>query len=355
MNNSKHGLGGVYLRKRKWWIRYSVHGVRYRESSESEERADAVRLLKKRIASIAQGKPVGAAVERTTLGELAEVLLNDYRANGRRSVVRAQIAFKALFQFFNAHARVNTITPDRITAYQAHRLKLVKAATANFECAILSRAFHLALRAGKVANKPEIVLLSLNNARKGFFEPEQVRALLAHLPPYLKPVAQAAYITGWRAYAELLSRQWRHLDLTNGWLRIEPGESKNLEGREFPLTPELRALLEAQRVRMSNIERAYGKIVPWIFTQYNGKPIGKGYRCAFKRACRDAGVPTKLMHDFRRTAVRNLERAGVPRSAAMAMTGHRTEAIYRRYAIFDESMLREAAVSLAALHARDAQ
>jgi len=54
-------------------------------------------------------------------------------------------------------------------------------------------------------------------------------------------------------------------------------------------------------------------------------------------------------HDFRRTAVRNLERAGVPRSAAMKMVGHKTEAIYRRYAIADETMLREGAAKLEAL------
>jgi len=59
-------------------------------------------------------------------------------------------------------------------------------------------------------------------------------------------------------------------------------------------------------------------------------------------------LPTRIPHDFRRTAVRNLERAGVPRSAAMAMVGHKTEAIYRRYAIADERMLRDGAARLAA-------
>jgi hypothetical protein len=57
---------------------------------------------------------------------------------------------------------------------------------------------------------------------------------------------------------------------------------------------------------------------------------------------------------FRRTAVRNLERAGVPRSAAMAMVvGHRTESIYRPYAIADEAMLKESARKLAAFHAAE--
>jgi hypothetical protein len=61
-------------------------------------------------------------------------------------------------------------------------------------------------------------------------------------------------------------------------------------------------------------------------------------------------VPLRIPHDLRRTAVRNLERAGVPRSTAMAMVGHKTESIYRRYAICDEGMLREGAARLAALH-----
>jgi integrase len=66
----------------------------------------------------------------------------------------------------------------------------------------------------------------------------------------------------------------------------------------------------------------------------------------WKAACKAAGVPGRILHDFRRTAVRNLERAGVPRSAAMAMVGHKTEAIYRRYAIVDAGALRDAAAKI---------
>ena len=72
----------------------------------------------------------------------------------------------------------------------------------------------------------------------------------------------------------------------------------------------------------------------------------KDFRALWKNACTVAGHPGKLFHDFRRSAVRTLERSGVPRSTAMAMVGHKTESIYRRYAIVDEQMHREAAAKL---------
>jgi integrase len=156
-------------------------------------------------------------------------------------------------------------------------------------------------------------------------------------------VVTTAYATGWRVASELLTRQWKHVDLHAGWLRLDPGETKNGEGRNFPLTPELQAVLEVQRERVLQIQRWTGQIIPWVFVHpfgegraAAGSPI-KDFRGARAKVCSEAGVPDRLLHDFRRTAVRNLERAGVARSATMKMVGHRTEAIYRRYAITDDA------------------
>jgi integrase len=108
----------------------------------------------------------------------------------------------------------------------------------------------------------------------------------------------------------------------------------------FPLTDELRAIIEAQVKSVREYEKKHGVIVPWLFHR-NGQQV-TGFRKAWKTAIRLAGIPGAIPHDFRRTAVRNLERAGVPRSSAMQMVGHKTESIYRRYAIVDEAMLKEA-------------
>jgi integrase len=210
--------------------------------------------------------------------------------------------------------------------------------------------FRLGEQSGLVTRRPHIALLAERNTRTGFFEPDQYQAVRAHLPEALRSVFDVAYTTGWRVRDEILTRQWHHIDLRAGWLRLEPGQTKNAEGRQFPLTAELRAVMEAQRARTTALEHATGAIIPWVFHR-DGQPI-KSYRRAWITACTRAGVPGRLPHAFRRTAVRNLERSGVSRSASMALVGHKTESIYRRYAIVAESDLREAGTKLEGAMAR---
>ncbi len=342
------GFGRVFLRTRVWWVQYSYRGVRHRESSGSPNRGDAVRLLRRRLAEMGRGQLIGPDVERTTFEDLKEMLLNDYKANGRASLAGIRRAIRHLGGAFT-RSRALDITTDRIKAYIASRQQAGAAnGTVALELAALKRMFRLGEQAGKVERRPYIPALEVHNARKGFLEPDQFRAVLAHLPEDLRPVFEAAYATGWRVQSELLTRRWQHVDFQAGWLRLEPGETKNRDGRMFPLTPALRATLECQWARTEALQRETGQIIPWVFHR-KGKPIGD-FRTAWRRACVAAGLAGRLPHDLRRTAVRNLERAGVSRSVAMELIGHRTEAIYRRYAITTEADLREGAVKLAALH-----
>ncbi len=110
-------------------------------------------------------------------------------------------------------------------------------------------------------------------------------------------------------------------------MRLEPGTTKNSEGRAFPLIPELRALLERRQAITRRCERAQGRIIAHVFHRY-GRPI-KSLRRAWRTACKNAGRPGLLLHDLRRSAVRNFERASISRSVAMKVTGHKTEAVYR--------------------------
>jgi integrase len=86
-------------------------------------------------------------------------------------------------------------------------------------------------------------------------------------------------------------------------------------------------------------------LCPWVF-HWRGRPLQK-LRRSWKNACKKAGMPDRLVHDFRRTAVRNLIRAGVQQVIAMKITGHKTSSIFRRYLIVDEELLAQATGAVA--------
>ncbi len=357
------GLGRVYqpkYRDRKtgekklsptWWIAYSFRGTKHRECSWSNKRQDAVRLLKKRLGEIGRGRFAGALLERTTFDELERIITDDYDANRRRTKGRMLTALAALRQHFGL-TLARDINFDNLNAYIADRLQEgIAPATVRYDLSVLRRAFRLAERSGK-AICPPFPSIRVNNTRTGFFEEDQFRAVLQHLPEDIKPIVTFAYYTGWRIRSEVLPMEWRQVDLSAGTVRLEPGTTKNDEGRTFPfaILPELAEVLLEQRRRTYEVQAKTDKLIPWVFHR-NGDPI-KGFRKAWDKACKAAGVPDMIPHDFRRTAVRNLERAGVSRSAAMKLTGHKTESVYRRYAIVSEADLAEGVKKLAALQER---
>jgi integrase len=195
---------------------------------------------------------------------------------------------------------------------------------------------------------PEISMLPERSQPRGCVEDAEYRAILNNLPEYLKPIIQTAYLTGWRINSDILTLQKHHLDLESGCLRLAKGEPNEQGIREFPLTPELREVLAQQLERTTKFERLSGKELPWLFHR-NGRPI-KDFRKAWAVACQRPGVQDRVPDDLRRSAVRNLEYAGVPRSMAMAMVGHRSDSIYRGIASVDRAVLKESASKIAAFH-----
>jgi integrase len=346
-------MGCIYQHKgrRTYWIKYKSAGQWQYESSHSTRRDDAVRLLRLREGDTAKGIPVTSQVGRVKYDEARDDLIAYHTANGRDTTKLEARIKKHLTPFFSGR-KMTDITVSVINAYIARRLKDTPTpanATINRELAWLKQMFRLALDAGKLMTRPRIKLLAEDNARQGFFEREHYESVLRHLPENLRPVVRFGYITGWRIKSEVLALEWRHVDMKAGEVRLEPGTTKNKEGRTFPFTADLRALLEAQQGEHERLKKR-GKVVPWVFFRMvaNGrggplrpKPITSFIK-AFKTACKRAGCPGRIPHDLRRTAVRNLERAGVPRSVAMKLTGHKTESVYRRYAIADERDLRVA-------------
>lgn len=331
-------MGCIYKRGQVYWIKYYRDGEPFRESSRSIRKGDASRLLRIREGHLAEGRPFTPSALRLHFEDLEAGLLDDYRSRGLRSVGRRQEHFAHLAQAF-ARWRAQEITTDAVRAYTARRQQEGAAnATINRELAALKRAFNLAIRAGKLWHRPYIPMLREDNVRQGFFEPEQFEAVRAELPDYLYGAITFGYYTGWRK-GEVLSLRWQQVDLAHGEVRLEPGTTKNRDGRTIFLDGELRGVLERQWER-----RAPG--CEHVFHR-RSRPIGD-FEKAWAKACERAGCPGMLFHDLRRTAVRNMVRAGIPERVAMQISGHKTRAIFDRYHIVSESDLREAAWKLAA-------
>jgi hypothetical protein len=117
--------------------------------------------------------------------------------------------------------------------------------------------------------------------------------VLKNLPEDLQPPVETAYITVWRIDNEILTRQKYYADPKGrGRLRLDPGETKNNEDRNFPFTARLREIIEQQLERTRALEKATGCIIPSLFHR-NGKPIKTFQRC-WLIACVKAGLGTEV-------------------------------------------------------------
>lgn len=329
-------MGSIYRRKHTYWVKYYKNGKPYFESSRSDKREVAERLLKLREGEIALGKIPGVIFDRITFDELSDDFLVEYSINQKKTIVKAERCVGYLKKEFGG-AKATNITTPQIRRYIQGRLDLGLAnATVNRELAALKRMFNLGVRATppKVAQVPYIPMLKENNVRKGFFEHEQYLAVMQTLPEHLRPVVTFAYLTGWRKQ-EILSLKWAQVDLQEGTVRLEPGETKNDEARTLYLEPELHGLL--QRLHK---KRAFG--CPYVFLKEGEgmNDLGKSW----VTACKKAGIPGMLFHDLRRTAVRNMVRAGIPERVAMTISGHKTRSVFDRYNIVSPDDLKAAAI-----------
>ena len=266
-----------------WQIRWYRNGVRQEESSYSPRRTDAERLLKIREGAVARGIPISAKIGQLRYDEAAEDVLVDYRVNGKRTLADAQRRHeKHLKPCFGGRRMASISTPD-VRLFTSHRLDAgASNGEINRELTLLKRAFSLAIQAGKLFAKPHIPLLREDNVRRGFFEPHEIDAVLRHLPRDLVTLVRFLCITGWRV-GEVLPLQWRQVDVDAGEVRLDPGTTKNRQGRTFPFTDELREILEHQLAAADELKRTSGIICPWVFHR-NGRPI-KSFRVAWRSAC----------------------------------------------------------------------
>ena len=330
------GTGRIYRRGQIYYIAYRWDGREYRESARSSDREVAARLLATRLGERRRGRDAPVV---PTFDALAAWYLDDYGVRQLRTLdtARGRVAnLRAVFEGWPATA----ITIDAIRDYQrARRTAGAAAATVNRETSALSRMFQLAVRGRQLRERPVFPeRLEENGPRQGFFEHAEYTAVRQYLPASYQDVLDFAYYSGWRK-REILGLGWDEVDEPGGVVRLSPARSKTRVGRVLPISPPIGAVLVRRRAkRRAGDAQVFCRDAVTV----------RAWRRTWPAACRQAGVPGRLLHDCRRTTARNLVRAGVPERVAMELTGHKTRAIFDRYCIVNEADLHQAGAQLVA-------
>jgi len=268
--------------------------------------------------------------------------------------------------------RAAMLTADQVDRYIERRLAENSAPSSiNRVTQLLGQAFSLAVRQKRLSGAPFIRHLSESgNVRQGFFGESEFQQVVENLPEYLKDFARFAYLTGMRK-GEIASLRWEDID--GDVIRLRAENAKNGEARSVPIEGDLRDLIERRRIaRQVRKEGSTVTLSGWLFHR-DGEPVAN-FRKAWATACVMAGLGRfvcrqcggdvdaaykcalcaqewtredlkykgRIFHDFRRTAVRDMVRAGVPETVAMSISGHKTRSMFDRYNIHDERDQREA-------------
>jgi integrase len=288
------------------------------------------------------------------VGRLLDLVIENYRDNGHKTFADAKGKIDNGLRPYFGEKIADAVDSDEIDKWIIWRrgLKLggsktISLTSVNRELELLRRAYKLgyARRPQLVDRVPSIKKFSENNTRKGFIEPEQYKALIRELPAHLRPITCIAFHVANRR-GELLNLQWTDVDLNGNppVLTLWPGETKNNDGRTLPILSG--DMMDTFRALRTQRDAKWPKQKYVFVNEDGGQLIPSSIRKAWKSACTRAGMPGLLFHDLRRSAVRNLRRAGVTETVARAFSGHKTAAVFSRYNITDFNDLREAAAKL---------
>jgi integrase len=315
----------VFQRGGRWWIAYYMRGREYRESAGTTE-PEARTRLRIRLGEVARGGFQRQPAERLTVAELLDAYLINRQLAGKRGL-RAMRHGVSRCRTYLGDWRAVDVTLPALERFVAARLAEGYAVgTVKQWLAYLSAAFTIGRRQNVTTLRPEFPSLRVDNARQGFFEPHEFEAVRRALPMPVDDIAAFAYHSGWRK-GEILGLTWADVDRVNRVVRLPGARTKNGRPRLLPLVGELAVLME----RRWQARKIGTYLVEHVFHRA-GVPV-KYFDKAWANACGAAGVGRRLFHDLRRTAVRDMVNAGVPKKVAKDTTGHVSDSVFDRYHI----------------------
>ena len=331
--NCKCGFALAKFSGRVWWIEYYDHDKRLRRERIGPNKAAAEQRLREILSARTEGRYIKKCPDACThFKDLAAWYLELSEVKAKRSYKRDRELITNLLPYFGDKL-LKDITPALVEGYKQKRLaepsgrtpsKLTAPATVNREVACLKALFNKAIANEKAERSPfqgkKVKMLKENNERDRLLTPEEYVRLLAHCAPQIKPIVKIAYYTGMRQ-AEILFLTWGQVDLKEGFIHLQPEDTKTHEARIVPLNQELIEMFQSM---------PRGLPVVRVFP-YKGKAFGSTFQRAFETARKKAGIEDFTFHDLRHTAINNWRLQGHDYFRIMAASGHKTMHVFKRY------------------------
>jgi len=310
---------GIYKRGSVYWMDYSWQGKQIRKPCRTTNRTEAQRLYE-------ESDPRN----KLTFDDLIIWYLKHPIPKRRRSYHRFREMSIKLTEYFEGRP-AEDIKPVDVERFQDWMLSTptfkgtpYKPATVNYHVTLLKRMFNLAVRDGLVDKNPcwKVNHLPVRNIRDRIVSPSEYEALKKELPQYTLVLALGYYL-GMRR-GEILTLKDSQIHFSNGSFDgyIHLTETKNGDERLVPFNGEVGQLLREQLTKAKD---------GYLFYPKRGKSVEWGFRIAFDRACKRLGIGGLCFHDFRHTAITSMRKAGVDASVIMAISGHKTMAMFQRY------------------------
>ena len=385
------GEGRIFARKGSslLWCAYYLRGKEYRESTGETDLNKAEKYLKRRLKEVGAdeigAKPfVGPQQERLKIscGITAEdqrkpdcdclccALGRDFRLRGKASPENLSNLKRVRLDF--ALLRATGLRAEQVDRYiEQRQAEGAAPASINRVTQLLGQRFKLAIKQRRLTGAPYIRHLSeAGNVRQGFFSAADFRAVVDNLPDYLKDFARFAYCTGMRK-GEIASLRWE--DVEGDVIRLRAENAKNGKARSVAVEGELEELMERRRSARQVKKDNSPVMLSALLFHRDGEPVGdfrkawatascmarlgklvcpkcngvadadyKCTQCSREWSRDELKYVGRIFHDFRRTAVRDMVRAGVPETVAMSISGHKTRSMFDRYNISNERDQREA-------------
>lgn len=355
MKRRRQGKGSLYRNNNSphWWMQFYQNGQRVRETTGCENRQAAEDVLKRRTAEAGVLTVRGISPATVTINDLVQLVFADHKLKDRKDQKEPKSRYEKHTAKRWGKLKADKLTSAHVRAYvQERKSEGAANATINREMEIIRRGFNLGRREQPplVFDAPHIPKLPEKNVRQGFLEQDQYETLLEKLPLDLKALFVCGYHVGTRK-GELRKTRWENVDRESNVIRIPGALTKNGCARTLPIYGDMGRWLDGQRERCPAEN-------PYVFFGRSRRPgerrIGGENKFpvspalnGWDEACRAAGLEGLKLHDLRRSAVRNMKRAGVVDSIAMSITGHKTRSMYDRYDIVDETDLIDAGEKLA--------